>query len=632
MHLFSRKLLERQNPDVATILSHARELQLVSEVEGAPGIFIFRHAITREILYREMLAFQAEAVHRNVAEHLERAGGSDPSELAYHWRAAGNLERSCNAYERAGDAALARGANWDAESAYRAALETNSTTSGYEATICEKLSRALSVNGEVLEACRVAERAVDAYVAAGERSRGAGLAVRLARRIYESGRPGEAASTAQRALQLLDARGPIAYDAYVTLAHFEALQGRNEAALEYLALAEAVDAAHSVAERRNAYLVRALIAASRGKLHEAFEHYERAVALARELNDAEQLAWTLNNYASRAMATGWMDRALRAYREAARCLPAAEFGKVAATTIQGLAFAELLAGDLEAVRTRQREDAKLPPGIAMTQTARIALGVKLAYLCGDDEAAARLVTREGLELAFKSGETQRIGLMIGSVAAWYDATGRRDEAAALRSRALPMLSSVDFSLWLLDQLAATTKPQERIRARDLLAEAAADPANLAAGAHLSLFDARVARLARSQNAKVFANEAAARFAEIGWPWERAQALEIAGRYAQALDLYRRHGYLRHARALEEDRRRARHRPGRRTLTVRELEVARLAAQGKSNRTIGADLFISERTVETHIAAIFDRFDLRSRSELRSLLDDASLQGEAQSPA
>lgn len=41
----------------------------------------------------------------------------------------------------------------------------------------------------------------------------------------------------------------------------------------------------------------------------------------------------------------------------------------------------------------------------------------------------------------------------------------------------------------------------------------------------------------------------------------------------------------------------------------------------SNRAIATQLFIGERTVETHIAAIFDRFDLTSRTQLRALVDD-----------
>jgi DNA-binding NarL/FixJ family response regulator len=49
------------------------------------------------------------------------------------------------------------------------------------------------------------------------------------------------------------------------------------------------------------------------------------------------------------------------------------------------------------------------------------------------------------------------------------------------------------------------------------------------------------------------------------------------------------------------------------LTARELQVLRLVAAGKTNRTIAADLFISERTVERHVSNIFTKLDLPSRA-------------------
>jgi DNA-binding CsgD family transcriptional regulator len=629
---FLEELCESTNAAVCEALAAARDLQLVREVRERAGHFAFRHAITREILYHEMLTAQARSIHRAVAERLAQADAADPFDLAHHWHAAGDHPRASEAYERAGDAALYRNAHRDAEVAYRGAVESRDPADGTYPPLCEKFSRALSANGHVDDACAFAERALDAYETAGETEKAASLAIRLARRIYESGRAAEAGATAQRALRLCAQRGPIAYDAYVTLAHFEALQGRNDAATAYLVSAEAAPGEHPGMQRRNSSMVQAVVAATSGRLTEAFEHYETAVAIARELDDAEQLAWTLNNYASRAMATGWMDRALAAHREAAECLRREEFGKVGASTIQGAAFAELLAGDLSAVRALQQEDSRLPRGIAMTQTARTALGVRMAYYSDDDAEAARLITPEALELAFESGEAQRIGLLAGCVAAYYDAGGRSDEANTLRSRALRTIRTVDFSFWLLDQMTATEDADERQRARHLLAEAAADRGNLAAAAHLALFDARLAARNRSTDAKSRALEAAAKFEAIGWPWERAQALEIAGRYAEASDLYRRHGFARNARMLEERRRRIRHRAGARELTPREHEVALLAAQGKSNRAIAAELFIGERTVETHISAIFDRFELRSRRELAALVGDSGQQVVAEPPA
>jgi DNA-binding NarL/FixJ family response regulator len=51
------------------------------------------------------------------------------------------------------------------------------------------------------------------------------------------------------------------------------------------------------------------------------------------------------------------------------------------------------------------------------------------------------------------------------------------------------------------------------------------------------------------------------------------------------------------------------------LTPRETEVCRLLAYGNTNAEIAAQLFISERTVETHRANCMAKLDLKSRAEL-----------------
>jgi DNA-binding CsgD family transcriptional regulator len=49
------------------------------------------------------------------------------------------------------------------------------------------------------------------------------------------------------------------------------------------------------------------------------------------------------------------------------------------------------------------------------------------------------------------------------------------------------------------------------------------------------------------------------------------------------------------------------------LTPREREVAAQIAAGRSNREIAAALFVSERTVEAHVANILRKLDTRSRA-------------------
>lgn len=61
------------------------------------------------------------------------------------------------------------------------------------------------------------------------------------------------------------------------------------------------------------------------------------------------------------------------------------------------------------------------------------------------------------------------------------------------------------------------------------------------------------------------------------------------------------------------------------LSPRELEVARMAAEGRTNPEIGRLLFLSPRTIEHHLTSVLHKFGLRSRVELanrvRELADD-----------
>jgi DNA-binding CsgD family transcriptional regulator len=59
------------------------------------------------------------------------------------------------------------------------------------------------------------------------------------------------------------------------------------------------------------------------------------------------------------------------------------------------------------------------------------------------------------------------------------------------------------------------------------------------------------------------------------------------------------------------------------LTPQELHIAQLAAQGHSNKVIGARLYLSHRTVGYHLQRVFSKIGITSRSGLSSILSTAS---------
>ena len=57
------------------------------------------------------------------------------------------------------------------------------------------------------------------------------------------------------------------------------------------------------------------------------------------------------------------------------------------------------------------------------------------------------------------------------------------------------------------------------------------------------------------------------------------------------------------------------------MTPQEWQIAEMAASGLSNREIGQRLYLSHRTVGSHLYRVFPKLGVSARNELRAALDD-----------
>jgi len=123
-----------------------------------------------------------------------------------------------------------------------------------------------------------------------------------------------------------------------------------------------------------------------------------------------------------------------------------------------------------------------------------------------------------------------------------------------------------------------------------------------------------------------------------WPFERAQVrldyaewLRRRRRAVAALEVFERLGARPWTERARAELRAAGVTPGAAPttsldalgeLTAQQLQIARLAAAGLTNREIGERIFLSPRTVGFHLYRIFPKLGITSRAQLRDALPES----------
>jgi DNA-binding NarL/FixJ family response regulator len=402
-----------------------------------------------------------------------------------------------------------------------------------------------------------------------------------------------------------------------------------------------------------------------GEREEGAAALRRALALARERGQLADIAVAAVNLSDALHQAGRTEEALRVAREAH-----AELASL--PTRQGwvaLAIAQQLfdAGDWEAAEAALAEvDRRRPAGgnwelEPRLRHAELALG-------RDERELARGLLARAAELAVGSREPQYLGV-LGALQA--ELAAREGDIDAARVAVDDALDRIEFCsddalrMAMVSAAGLTAEATAAHAARDVGDAAAAD----AALRHADLLIARVRACAEDDGPleraylahaeadfcrAVGSDEserwtvAAARWDALGRPypaavarWRNAEALVATGDREAAAELARaalgtaeRLGAAWLAGELESLGARARLRlcdaadapgngaaanPEKRSedpfgLTPRERQVLALVAAGATNREIGRELYMAEKTASVHVSRILSKLDVRSRTE------------------
>ncbi len=280
--------------DLSTSLRTLERLGLIGETARAPEReYAFRHSLTQDATYGTILLRRRRELHRRVGEVFEELYANRIDEfaplLAHHFREAGDDERTLRYATLAADAASRLYAHAEAATHWTSAIEAATRLGRAE----ESLGHLYPNRGRTLELWGRFDEAVANYEAMETLAHASGARA-----------AGLAASTALTTLYATPT--PV----------FDAARGR-ELAERTIELARELE--DRSAESKALWNLMILNVFSGGDPGEAVDAGERSLAIARELNAREQIAFTLNDLWRPYAAVGDL-RAARACLEEARPL------------------------------------------------------------------------------------------------------------------------------------------------------------------------------------------------------------------------------------------------------------------------------------------------------------------------
>jgi DNA-binding NarL/FixJ family response regulator len=613
--IFLSKVTGAAYSDVLGILQKARAHQLIEELPGQPVPYVFRHTLIREALYAQLLTPVAHGMHDRVASVLEAEGEGSAAELAHHWDKAGREDKAVVYHERAGDSAVDLVACHDAAGFYRKALAAHPQGTS-RARLYEKLGLALSIEGSFDEAGLCLNAAANEYRNLGDFDAVANVLLHIARQRWEESNTTESLHASQEAatLPLGSNSERILARARITHARFLITLADATAAAETLKLASGSLEDLDAPWQAQYYEVLGETLAALDDVEGFLSAFEEATRLANEAGNVDGLVRIENAYALSAVDLGLTDTAVAAHRRALSASGHANLIWRDAYTRLGAAGTSFLCGDLQ--RSRDLIRGALGQGLESStlRTRAAAVGLRVAVLLDDKELIRDLSDVRAVEEAFRSGEPQRIGSVAAAFSLLYREQGKIDEATDLLRKALSRIDRLhrcwDFALEVaaFGDIADADALMRLINGRR-------SEANKAAAAFQNICAAYIEkRKGQAALSMTLAKAAAEGFKHLRWPTYEALAHELAGEPEEALALNLTIGSLKSARRQEKALMASRE--GEHVaLTARQAQVAELVAEGCTNREIGKRLFISEHTVENHLAVMYERLGVRSRSQL-----------------